>query len=454
MPELLSIGISHKTAQLALREKLALAPGQARELTHALLGTETIHECVALSTCNRTELYLFCSDAVTAEAGALARLSELAQIAPTELSRSLYTDKGTEVASRLMRVAGGLDSMVVGESEILGQLKRAHEFALEEATAGPVTNRLFGAAITAGKRVQSETAIGAGRVSVATTAVGLAAQSLGELVGREALVIGSGAHGESTARALTAAGVKAVFIANRHYDRAIGLAGAIGGRAVRFEHLPEELAGVDIVLGATGSPHTLIHADELREVMQARQGRELLMIDTAVPRDIESAVAAIPGVTLLDMDDLQSRVESTMRVRRSEAAAAESVIAQEVDRFETWLGALDVLPTIAALQQRGRSVAQQVVAENASRFESLSAADRERLLVMAEAIATRLLHEPTMQLRSAGDQQSGYIKIEVARELFALGEASEHSTSGRRAAHEDSGGDVHSLDKRRARKRA
>lgn len=446
MLQLLSIGISHKTAPLALRERLALTPGRARELMRNLVGDDAIHEAVALSTCNRTELHLVTGDPVTAETAVLGELSRRAGIAPTELSQRIYTAAGGESVAHLMRVAAGLDSMVVGESEILGQIKRAFALALDEQTTGPVSNRLFAAAIGAGKRVRSETSIGEGRVSVASVAVDAAEQTLGELDGRSALVIGSGEGGELMARALGTAGVAAVFIANRHLDRAIGVAEAVGGRAVRFDRLPAELSHADIAIGATGSPHALIHAPEMREVMALREGRRLLVIDTAVPRDVEPAVGEIPGVTLLDMDDLQRNVEATLTVRRSEAARAESVIAEETERFERWLATLDVVPTIAALRERGDAIAELVVRENSGRFSELSEDDRARLQAMAESVVTRMLHEPMLRLKQATAEGDGYAHLQVLRELFGLDQADSREAD----PDERSDAELHSLDQHRS----
>lgn len=451
MPQLISIGISHKTAPVALREKLALPPSQAKRLIVDLVESGAVLEAVALSTCNRTELYLAGADPVTAESVALSRLAERAQIAPTELAPRLYTASGGEVTAQLMRVAGGLDSMVVGETEILGQVKRAYEHALEAGTTGALTGRLFGTAIQTGKRVQTETAIGSGRVSVASIAVDLAAEVLGDLTGREALVVGSGSNGELTARALSSAGVQAVFIANRRYDRAIGVAKRVGGRAVRLETLPEELVRADIVLGSTGSPHTLIQVDEMREVMDARENRPLLMIDIAVPRDIDPAVGELPELTLFDMDDLQRRADQTLTVRRTEAAKAEAIVAEGVESFERWLTTLDVIPTISDLRAKGAEIARLVVEENAARFEHLSDADRERLDAMAAAIVARLLHDPTMRLKSAAEDVESYRQLEVLRDLFALD--SQPPSNVERDAQGPNDAELHSLSERRQKRR-
>lgn len=420
MPELLAIGISHKTAPVALRERLALSTGQAKQVLNDLRQNEEIHEAVAISTCNRTELYMVASDSVAAESLALSHLARRAEIRPTELVEQLYTFHEGEMVQHLMRVTSGLDSMIVGETEVLGQVKRAFELALDENTTGPIMNRLFGSAISAGKRVQTETGVGELKVSVSTSAVELARETLGELDEHRTLVIGAGGNGELTARALSDAGVETVFVANRHYDRAIGVAKGIGGKAVRFDKLPEELLTTDIVLSSTGSPHTLIHADEMQTVMKERNGSPLLMIDIAVPRDIDTAVGEIPGVTLFDMDDIQNAVDRNLSVRRSEATKAETVVAQEVEKFERWFATLDVVPTISALRMQAETIAEQVVIENSAKFEDLSPADRARIDAMAGAIVSRILHEPTMQLKKSSGEDSAYIYIQALRELFGL----------------------------------
>jgi glutamyl-tRNA reductase len=420
MAELLCIGISHKTASLVLRERLSLSDGRARQLMLELTAAEEIQESVALSTCNRTELYVITADPLAAESTALGALARRAETPATELALNLYTHRGSDAVGHLLRVAGGLESMVFGEHEILGQIKRSHAAALAEAVSGPVSDRLFASAVAAGRRVRSETAVGAGHLSVATTAVDLATRTLGELDGRTALIVGSGENGEMMARALGRAGAASIFIANRHYDRAIGLAAKVGGRALRFELFPQELLRADIVVGSTGSPHTLIHREELQAVMRERTGRPLLILDTALPRDIDPAVRDLPGVTLLDLDDLQRSVERSESLRRGELDAAEAIVAEEVAAFGSWLTTLDVLPTVAALHRRGSTIAAQVIEENASHFAAAGDADRRRLELMAEAIVTRLLHEPSLRLRQSAGSDQGTAQMHALRELFAL----------------------------------
>ena len=286
MSELLALGISHKTAPLELRERVAFTEGRAAGMLRELVEAPEVHEAAAISTCNRTELYLVAPDGVAAESLALGVLAREADIRPTELVGHLYSLRGADAAAHLFRVTAGLDSMIIGEAEVQGQVKRAYELALVEGATGPILNRLFRGALAAGKRARSETGISETGVSVPSVAVELAQRALGDLSSRLVLVVGAGETAELTARALAARGVEPAFIANRRYDRAIGLAQRFGGRAVRFEELPEQMEHADIVVASTSSPHHVVEPEALAEVMAAREGRPLLLIDLAVPRDI------------------------------------------------------------------------------------------------------------------------------------------------------------------------
>jgi glutamyl-tRNA reductase len=448
--ELLALGVSHKTAPLELRERLALTEGRAAAVLSELTAREEIHEAVAISTCNRTELYLVATDAVAAESAALSVLARQAETRPTELADSLYALRGLDVAEHLFSVAAGLDSMIVGEAEIQGQVKRAYELALVEGATGPISNRLFRDALAAGKHVRTETGVGRSHVSVATVAAELARKSLGDsgsdLSHRRVLVIGAGEQGERTAQALNDRGAHAVFVANRHYDRALGLAQRFAGSAVPLDELPAELAQADIVVSCTSSPHQLVGREELELVTADRDGRPLVIIDIAVPRDIDAAVRDLPGVTLYDMDDLQREVARNLSVRQAEAARARTLVDRDVERFRSWIAGLDVLPTIAALRERANSIVEQVLEENDQRWESLSEADRERLSAMARALVARLLHEPTLRLKAGVEQDGSYVQVAALRELFGL--------DGSLPTFEDeSGAAVADLDEQRRRRR-
>lgn len=421
MSELLALGVSHKTAPLELRERLALTEGKATGLLGELRASEPVGEAAAVSTCNRTELYLVVSDPVAAESLALGTLAGEAGIRPTELVESLYSYRGIEAAHHLFSVAAGLESMILGEAEIQGQVKRAYELALVEGATGPILNRLFRGALAAGKRVRTETRIGEGGTSVPSAAVELAQRSLsGGLDSRRVLLIGAGETAELTAKALAAKGVEAVFVANRRYDRAIGLADRFGGIAVRFDELPAQLEQADIVVSSTNSPHHMIEREELELMMVARGGRALLLIDLAVPRDIDPACAEVEGVSIHDVDAVQTVAERNAVGREAEARRAERLIASELNRFERWLESLEVLPTVAALRVRADEIVARVLEENAGRWNDLGAEDGERLEAMARAIASRILYEPTLRLKRSAEDEYGYLQIAAVRGLFGL----------------------------------
>jgi glutamyl-tRNA reductase len=461
MSELLALGVSYKTAPVELRERVALPEGRAASVLRELVSTEHTYEAVALSTCNRTELYLAVGDDVEAETTALGVLARQADIRPTELLAHLYSLRNTDAARHLFRVTAGLDAMVVGETEIQGQVKRAYELALVEGTTSAIMNRLFREALAAGKRIRTETSIGSGHVSVSSVAVQLARETLGDLAGRHVVIVGAGETGELTAKALVEAGVDSVFVANRHYDRAIGLAQRFGGKAVRFDDLPSELERADIVVSSTGSPHHIVERDELEAVVESRRARPLLLIDIAVPRDIDPKVAELEGVVLRDIDDLQRVVERNLSGREAEARRAESLIDHELERFTRWLETLEVVPTIAALRARGEAVARQVVAENRGRWETLSEADQERLELLAATIAKRLFQQPILRLKAHGDEHVAYAYIQALRELFGLESGPGSAFAGGTGAPEQApteapgkqaGAEVTSLRRRRARR--
>jgi glutamyl-tRNA reductase len=417
--ELLALGISHKTAPVALRERLALTGREADRFVRELVAREEVQEAVAISTCNRTEIYVVVSDAVQAEAELLGKLARQASIRPTELANIVYSPRNCDAARQLYRVTSGLDSMIVGEAEVQGQVKRAYEAALAAGTTGPLTNRLFRAALQTGKRVRSETGIGASRTSVSTVAVALAEDVVGDLTERNVVIIGAGETSERTAEALAAQGVSTIFVANRHAQRALSMAERFGGSVVSLDELPARMEQADIVVSSTSSPHPIVEEEELELVMRARERRPLLLIDIAVPRDIADGCAALEGVTLYDIDDLQAIVARNLQVREAERAGAEQVVEEEIQRFARWMGQLDVLPTITALRDHGARIVEQVLAENAERWETASPRDLARAEAIARSVMQRLLHEPTIRLKAL-DEGGVHGRQQLLRELFDL----------------------------------
>jgi glutamyl-tRNA reductase len=422
MSELLVVGVSHKTAPVELRERLALLDGRAREFLRELRAEREIEEAAAISTCNRTEVYVVTTDPVDGETAVLGMLARQAGIRPTELAAVMYAKRNCDVARQLFRVTSGLESMIVGEAEVQGQVKRAYELALGEQVTGPMLNRLFREALATGKRVRTETAIGESHVSVSSVAVTLAKELLGDLTARKVLLLGAGETSELTARALSEQGVRTIFVANRRRERALEMARRYGGESVSFDDLPAQLEQADIVVASTASPHPIVGPEELELVQRMRGERPLLLIDIAVPRDIDPACAQVPGVSVYDIDDLQSVIARNMSVRRGEARGAESIVEQELQEFAKWLGSLEVLPTIAALRTRADDIVAGVLAENGQRWETASEADRERAAAIARSVANRLLHEPTVRMRRAADEGRTHARIQVLRELFGLEE--------------------------------
>jgi glutamyl-tRNA reductase len=305
---------------------------------------------------------------------------------------------------------------------VQGQVKRAYELALGARTTGPMTNKLFRAALATGKRVRTETAISEGRSSVASVAVDAARAVIGDLEQSHVVIVGAGETAEGVAQALHDHGVTTMFIANRRRDRAIALARRFGGASGSFDALPTELARADIVISSTSSPHTLLGAEELAVAAGERHGRPLLLIDLAVPRDIDPACDELPGVTVVDIDGLQAQVDRHISVRKAEARRAEGIVEEEIQAFAGWLGSLEVMPTVTALRTRGDEVVEQVLAENEGRWEGLTDRDRRRVEALARAIAKRLLHEPTLRVKSL-DAAHRHARLQLLRELFGLDDA-------------------------------
>ncbi len=449
MSELLALGISHKTAPVALRERLAFSEHEASEFAVTATATAEVREAVVISTCNRTEVYLVVGDPVRAESDVLGLLAGRAEIRPTELAEAIYSPRNCDAARQLYRVTAGLESMILGEAEIQGQVRRAHESAMRAGCTGPLSNRLFAAALTTGKRVRTETGIGSSRVSVPSVAVDLALSVLGGLESRHVVILGAGETSELTARALSEQGAGTIFVANRHADRALSLAQRFGGSVVGLDKLPDQLEHADIVLSSTSSPHPILGREELELVMDQRSGRPLVLIDIAVPRDVDPACAQLEGVSLYDIDDLQAVVARNLSTRADETPQALEIVEEEIRRFARWLGQLDALPTVSALRTHGDDIVEQVLSENSGRWESASPRDVVRVEAIARAVMSRLLHEPTIRLRSLGEDR-GHASLELVRELFGLREDAGAAGLGseRGGGHSSELAEVHDLPAR------
>ncbi|MEW6030164.1 MAG: glutamyl-tRNA reductase, partial [Chloroflexota bacterium] len=378
-----------------------------------------IREAVLLSTCNRTEVYIQANEFDQAEARLQEFLARHGGLTVEQLRRMVYVTRGEESAHHLMRVAAGLDSLVLGENEILGQVRSASEMAQEAGASGPILSALFRFAIQAGKRVRNETEIGRAEISVASVVVELAEQAFGPLNDRTALLIGAGKISSITARALVRAGLRCIMVANRTFERAQKLAQNLNRTAVHFDALDESLARADIVICSTGAPHIVLHAETVAKAQEARGNRPLLVADLAVPRDADPHIAAIPNVRLANIDDLESVVTSHP-LAVSVFEAVEVIVRQELENFCQWCGARRCASVIQSMRAKAESISQDEVEATLRRMGPLTPRQRELMQSLGRAIVNKLLHEPTVHLRELprGEDVSSY--LEVVQELYGI----------------------------------
>jgi glutamyl-tRNA reductase len=402
------VGVSHHRTPIELRERVALDPAAA-----ASLAAELGQEAVVLSTCNRTELYLARGE--PAEDVAVRALTDLAGDRGDELARALYRLGDDAAALHLFRVAGGLDSLVPGEGEILGQVRSA----FEAGATGPFLDRLFRQALHAGRRVRVETAIGESPASVPSAAAALAQQVFDDLTGRRILLLGAGKTSEATARNLVSRGAVVAVVGNRTVERGEVLARGLGAEAVPLEAVGAELARADVIVSATSASDRVLSRDAVAAALPARKGRPLLLLDLAVPRDLDPAINGLDGCFLYDVDDLEAVVTETLSGRRGEAARAERLVEEEAERFRDWQAALDVVPTIASLRALVEEIRDNELAKAGGR---LSESERRNVESVTSQILAKLLHLPTIRMKEAAAAADGVVYADVVRHLFGLEE--------------------------------
>ena len=393
------VGISHRHAPVELRERVALGAKEASALAKELAREGG--ECVCLSTCNRTELY-------TAGDGVQDRaLETLRKLGGDEVASLSYRLADQGAALHLFRVAAGLDSLVPGEGEILGQVRAAYE----AGAAGPLLNRLFHDALHAGKKARAQTSISESPVSVSSAGAALAQQVFGDLSGRRVVVVGAGKVGELAARSLAARGAEVAAVANRSDERGQELARQFGARAVPMERLADELASADVAVTCTSAPGFLLRPEDVRD----RKGRPLFLIDLAVPRDVDPRVNEIDGCYVYDIDDLEAVVETSLSGRRREAERAEAIVAEEAERFRAWQASLEVVPTIASLRARAEAI-------RSSELAKAKLSDHERAAVesITSQIVNKLLHLPTVRMKEAAAAPDAVLYADAVRHLFGL----------------------------------
>lgn len=414
------IGLNQRTVPLEVLERMTVADAALPKALGALRDGGNLSEVVVLSTCARIEVY----GVVERFHGCLGDvrrfLADLSASPPEDFSDHLYCYYEDAAVTHLFEVAAGLDSAVLGEGEILAQVRRAWERAREEGTAGPVLSNLFRHGVEVGKRARSETGIARGITSVSHAAVALAGQRLGgSLEGRRVLVVGAGEIGKSVALALGASGAE-VLVANRTPSRAAEVAARVGGTPVGWGALGTALAQVDVLVASTGAPSVVLAAEDLAPVVAGRAGRPLLVVDVAVPRDVDPGVADLAGVTLLDMDDVAAFAEAGMSGRRNEVGLVRGIIAGEVQRYLEASAARGAAPLVAALRSRAEAIRQAELDRYRSRLDRLDPADREAVEVLTRQLLAKLLHDPTVALREAAGSVRGERLGEALRTLFDL----------------------------------
>jgi glutamyl-tRNA reductase len=410
---LVLVGISHHRAPVELRERVVLDGAGASALAAELAADGA--EAVCLSTCNRTEIYLAHPHVAAAEERAESALAGLSDV---DVKPALYRLRDWAAALHVFRVAAGLDSLVPGEGEILGQVRAAYE----AGRPGPLLDKLFRQALHAGRKVRAETAIGESPASVPAAAAALAQQVFGELDGRRVLVVGAGKVGEHAARNLASRGATIAFVANRTLEPAEELARRFGAEAVPLERVPLELERVDVLVSSTSAAEIVLRRDAVAASLRPRRGRPLLLVDLAVPRDIDPAVHELDGCFLYDIDDLEAVVTESLSGRRREAARAEAVVAEEAERFRAWQASLDVVPAIASLRARAEEIRAGELARLEGRLSHLPEAERKAIEALTAQIVSKLLHLPTIRMKEAAVTADGVLYADAVRHLFGLGE--------------------------------
>jgi glutamyl-tRNA reductase len=412
------IGLNHRTCPLDLLERMTIGDAQVPKALHDLTSRDHVSEAVVLSTCNRTEVYAVAERFHGAYQDIRSFLSEVAFLPPEDFADHLYVHYDSPAVSHLFSVAAGLDSAVLGESEILGQIKSAWELARAEGAAGTSLNLLFRHAVEAGKAARTETGIARNTTSVSQAAVAMAAERLGALAGRRVVVLGAGDMGEGVALGMVKAGVGEVLVSNRTWERSVALADRVGGRPVRFAAVPEAIESVDVLVSSTGAASTLIEVEDLAPVMARRPDRPLLVVDIAVPRDVDHAVGELPGVTLLDMDDLRAFADAGARARRSEVAAVQRLLDRELDRYLGATSAREVAPLVVALREQAEAVRAAEIERYRRRLGDLDPRQLEAVEALTRGIVGKLLHEPSVALKDAAGTARGDRLVATVRDLF------------------------------------
>jgi len=414
------LGLNHKTAPVEIREKLAMSKPQLKAKASQIQKLKGINGAVVLSTCNRTEFYIATKDVALGKKSLIDFVSQYGKCPVETLEKYIYLKECQDAVHHLFRVSAGLDSMILGETQILGQVQDAYEYALEFQISNNVLNTLFQNAISVGKRVRTETLIDRHAVSISSAAVELAKQIFGDLNGRSVLILGAGETSELTARHLVANGVSTVIVANRTFERAKLLAQEFGGKAIRLDDFAGYLVKADIVISCTAAPKYIVEARHLLPFLEERQNKPILFIDIAVPRDINPDVCTLDNVSLYDVDDLQNVVEQNIAERKKEAVKAELIINDELKKFFQWLDTLVVIPTVVALKEHGQQIKTKELERALRRLNHLSEKEKRVVTSLANSIINQLLHKPITNLKEHAHGDKGALYAEAIQTLFDL----------------------------------
>ena len=427
-PEIILLGVNHKTAPVEVREQLAMRDSSTPAL-ELLSGLPGIEEVMFLSTCNRVEVLLASRQPEVATEAVKGLWADRSKLPPDALEEGLYVHTQEEAVRHLFRVASSLDSMVVGEPQILGQLKDAYRKASEAKSTGLVLNRLLHKAFSVAKRVRTETRIASHAVSISYAAVELAKKIFGDLSGKRAMLIGAGEMAELAAQHLKANGVKRLVVANRTLSRAVELSRELGGEPISLEEIDQALLDVDIVISSTGAPGLILTKERVKAVMRPRRHNLLFFIDIAVPRDIDPAINDIDNVYLYDIDDLKGIVEFNKTEREREAARAERIVEAEVIKFLSWMDSLDVIPLIQHIQKKGEEIRQKELARSRKNLKGLTPAQEKALDILTRSIVQKILSDPIVCLKKNAAQENGRQLLDATCKLFGingLGQGKDH----------------------------
>jgi len=420
MQRILLTGINHKTAPVELRECIALDADETTMASGHFRACPEVRELVVISTCNRVELLMAADDIQVAVQAAHQYLVMTKAIPAALLKKAAYTYVGDEAVRHLFRVAASLDSMMVGEPQILGQVKKAYRTATEQKTSGVLLNRLLHRAFFVAKRVRTETGIGDHAVSISYAAVELGRKIFGDLAGRKVLLMGAGEMAELAVEHLTQHQVGAVYVANRTFENGLRLAQTFNGQAIRFDEIESTLSHVDVIIASAGGSDFLVTPKQMKHILKKRRHRPLFFIDIAVPRNIDPAINRLENVYVYDIDDLTTVVDENMADRQKEAVKGERIVEEAVIHFRHWYNSLDVVPTIVALREKVEKIVDEEIERTLNGLEASVPVDRAVFHRMKQALAKKVLHDPTLFLKSDGCRADRTHYIDLIRRLFRL----------------------------------